>query len=93
MGRSLCALRAEYHKAVPGAFQVRWTLSQCIGASVLCAVLELLTEILFNPNSPKQIDLIVEKLQLLSEIIKKHDSARLLDYINQSRENIKNQKG
>ena len=53
----------------------------------------LLTEILFNPNSPKQIDLIVEKLQLLSEIIKKHDSARLLDYINQSRENIKNQKG
>ena len=34
---------------LPGAFQVRWTLSQCIGASVLCAVLELLTEILFSP--------------------------------------------
>lgn len=52
----------------------------------------LLTEILFNPNSPKQIDLIVEKLKELSDIIKQHDTDRLLDYINQSRANIKNQK-
>lgn len=52
----------------------------------------LLTEILFNPNSPKQIDLIVTKLQELSEIIRQHDSVRLLDYINQSRDNIKDQK-
>ncbi|MBQ0056047.1 MAG: prephenate dehydrogenase [Bacteroidales bacterium] len=51
----------------------------------------LLTEILFNPNSPKQIDLIVDKLKELSEIIREHDTDRLLNYINQSRENIKGQ--
>lgn len=52
----------------------------------------LLTEILFNPNSPKQIDLIIERLQQLSEIIKKHDDKALLDYINVCRSNIKDQK-
>ena len=52
----------------------------------------LLTEILFNPNSPKQIDLIIDKLQQLSQIIRDHDSERLLAYINQSRANIKDQK-
>ena len=52
----------------------------------------LLTEILFNPNSPKQIDLIIEKLQRLSQIIRNHDSEKLLAYINQSRANIKDQK-
>ncbi len=52
----------------------------------------LLTEILFNPNSPKQIDLIIEKLKQLSQYIKDHDAAKLLEYINQSRENIKDQK-
>lgn len=52
----------------------------------------LLTEILFNPNSPKQIDLICDRLAELSDIIKKHDSERLLAYINQCRANIKDQK-
>lgn len=52
----------------------------------------LLTEILFNPHSPKQIDLIVEKLKQLSEIIKSHDDKKLLDYINVCRANIKDQK-
>ena len=52
----------------------------------------LLTEILFNPNSPKQIDLICERLAELSDIIKSHDSERLLNYINQCRANIKDQK-
>lgn len=52
----------------------------------------LLTEILFNPNSPKQIDLIIEKLKDLSEIIKQHDDKQLLDYINVCRANIKDQK-
>ena len=51
----------------------------------------LLTEILFNPHSPKQIDLICEKLHQLSEIIKDHDSDKLLAYINECRENIKGQ--
>ena len=52
----------------------------------------LLTGILFNPNTAEQIDLIREHLAELSDIIKKHDSERLLDYINQCRANIKDQK-
>ena len=51
----------------------------------------LLTEILFNPHSPKQIDLICDQLHELSEIIKQHDSERLLAYINECRDNIKDQ--
>ena len=34
---------------IPGALQVRWTLPQCAGASVACAVLELLSEVIFSP--------------------------------------------
>lgn len=34
---------------IPGAFQVRWTLQQCIGCSVSCAVLELISEMIFSP--------------------------------------------
>ncbi len=34
---------------IPGAFPVQWTVPQCIGASVLCAVFELLSEVLFAP--------------------------------------------
>lgn len=49
----------------------------------------LLTEILFNPHSPEQIDKICEKLHLLSDIIRTHDTEALLTYINESRQNIK----
>ena len=34
---------------IPGAFPVQWTVPQCVGASVLCAVFELLTEMVFAP--------------------------------------------
>ncbi len=34
---------------LPGALQVRWSIPQCIGASVACAVLELLSEVIFSP--------------------------------------------
>lgn len=34
---------------IPGAFPVRWTVLQCIGGSVLCAFLELFTEMIFTP--------------------------------------------
>lgn len=34
---------------LPGALDVRWSIPQCIGASVLCAVLELLSEVIFSP--------------------------------------------
>ncbi len=34
---------------IPGALPVRWSLQQCLGASVACAVFELLTEVIFSP--------------------------------------------
>ena len=34
---------------IPGALQVRWTVAQCIGCSCLCALLELLSEVIFSP--------------------------------------------
>lgn len=48
----------------------------------------LLTEILFNPHSPAQIDMICDKLHLLADIIRQRDAQRLLEYINESRRNI-----
>ena len=52
----------------------------------------LLTEILFNPHSPSQIDKICARLEELSDIIRKHDSERLLAYINECRANIRDQR-
>lgn len=34
---------------LPGALPVHWTVAQCVGASVLCAALELLSEVIFSP--------------------------------------------
>ena len=34
---------------LPGALQVHWSILQCIGASVTCAVLELISEVIFSP--------------------------------------------
>ena len=34
---------------VPGALQVRWTIPQCLGSALTCAVFELLTEVVFSP--------------------------------------------
>jgi hypothetical protein len=51
----------------------------------------LLTEILFNPHSPEQIDKICDRLQHLSDIIRRHDTEALLGYINESRRNIADQ--
>ncbi len=34
---------------IPGALQVHWTIAQCIGCSVACAGLELLSEMIFSP--------------------------------------------
>lgn len=51
----------------------------------------LLTGILFNPNTAGQIDKIRERLAELSDIIRQHDSERLLKHINECRNNIKDQ--
>ena len=34
---------------LPGALPVRWSLRQCVGASVACAVFELFSEMVFSP--------------------------------------------
>ena len=34
---------------IPGALPVHWTVAQCVGASVLCALFELLSEVVFSP--------------------------------------------
>lgn len=49
----------------------------------------LLSEILFNPNTPKQVENIREKLADLLEIIKTHDVVKMHDFLRNVRENIK----
>lgn len=34
---------------IPGALPVHWTVAQCVGASILCAAIELLSEVVFSP--------------------------------------------
>ena len=48
----------------------------------------LLTEILFNPHTPGQIEQIQEKLTLLLEMIKDKDTVALKRYLTESRKNI-----
>lgn len=49
----------------------------------------LLSEILFNPNTPEQLDQITTQLTLLKEIVEKHDSQAMKSYLERVRENIK----
>lgn len=49
----------------------------------------LLSEILFNPHTPKQIDNIRKELRVLLEIIEERDSAKMHDYLKSIREKIK----
>lgn len=48
----------------------------------------LLTEILFNPYTPEQVERIHDQLGRLVEIIKKKDSEAMRNYLNELRENI-----
>ena len=48
----------------------------------------LLTEILFNPNTPQQLEQIREKLAELLEIVKRKDSDAMLDFLTNVRKNI-----
>ncbi|MDE6651649.1 MAG: prephenate dehydrogenase/arogenate dehydrogenase family protein [Paramuribaculum sp.] len=49
----------------------------------------LLSEILFNPNTPDQLEQITAKLTLLKDIVEKHDSEAMKLYLERVRENIK----
>lgn len=48
----------------------------------------LLTEILFNPRTPKQIERIQNELEILQEMIKNKDSEGIKGYLAKIRKNI-----
>lgn len=49
----------------------------------------LISEILFNPHSPKQLDLIIARLQQLRDIIGQRDSKAMSAFIDSVRQNIR----
>lgn len=49
----------------------------------------LVSEILFNPHTPSQLEGIVEKLNELLEIVKRKDSKAMSSYLAQARDHIK----
>lgn len=48
----------------------------------------LLTEILFNPRTPRQIERIQEELNTLLDVIKRHDSEGIKNFLTKIRKNI-----
>lgn len=53
----------------------------------------LLSEILFNPNTPRQLDKIMKRLSQLESIIEKRDPVALKEYLTEVRARIDAQKG
>lgn len=51
----------------------------------------LVSEILFNPNTPRKLAGIIEKLSELKDIVECHDSKRMGVFLAQARENISRQ--
>ncbi len=49
----------------------------------------LLSEILFNPNTPEQLARIQERLAELQEIVAAHDSDRMKAYLDRVRDNLR----
>lgn len=49
----------------------------------------LLSEILFNPDTPAQLEKITEKLAKLKEIVEKRDTEAMKQYLSDVRENLK----
>lgn len=49
----------------------------------------LLSEILFNPNTPAQLERITEQLDALRDIVKRRDSIEMKRYLDRVRENLK----
>jgi hypothetical protein len=48
----------------------------------------LLSEILFNPNSPAQLDRIQEQLSILADIVRRRDSDAMAEYLARVRRNL-----
>lgn len=50
----------------------------------------LLSEILFNPHTPEQLERIMERLAFLKKIIERRDNAGMKEYLDTVRANLKN---
>lgn len=74
------------HQDAPGTTFKR---HMAIAEGVLSEDDFLISEILFNPNTTKQLALIQEQLSELQEIVKSKDYERMLTYLTQARQNIK----
>jgi prephenate dehydrogenase len=48
----------------------------------------LITEILFNPNTPERLDIIIDKMKELKEIVTTHDSQRMAEFLTEVRAKI-----
>ena len=48
----------------------------------------LLSEILFNPYTPEQVQHIMDQMKELLEIINQHDSEKMGEYLSKLRKNI-----
>lgn len=49
----------------------------------------LLGEILFNPNTPRQLELIRDQLATLEDIVRRRDSGAMKEYLSRVRDNLK----
>ena len=49
----------------------------------------LLSEILFNPHTPSQLDKITERLNTLKEIVERHDDAAMKNFLDEVRDNLR----
>lgn len=49
----------------------------------------LLSEILFNPNTPAQLERITQQLDKLKEIVEQRDALKMKEYLDKVRENLK----
>ena len=74
------------HQDAPGTtFQKHFEVAQ----GVLSEDDFLLSEILFNPYTPEQVENIIKQMTALLDIIKERDSEKMKKFLTSLRENIK----
>ena len=82
------AFLVGYDRSVPKLRQATFKRHMKIARGLLSEDDYLLTEILFNPRTPKQISRIQEELNILQDIIKDKDSEAMKGYLTKIRKNI-----
>lgn len=74
------------HQAAPGTTFKRHL---AIARGLMSEDDYLLSEILFNPNTPRQLELIRERLAVLQDIVTRRDSEAMKEYLSRVRDNLK----